>query len=181
MSCFVLLEFSMHLSITLILPLHVIFIVRVVFIFLLPDLFLFDQFNNKPAMDTESQSRVNHGKSIQYLLSISKQTNQAVYWPSSSSREGRWGFWVPFKSTNRSKESCQAATRLAKESWLIVWDYPAKKGQTEKEWEGDGSREVKISTFYAKLKQGQNTTLLEVWPKCMNRQGCMYVQHIAAA
>lgn len=77
MSCFVLLGISMHLSITLILPLHVIFIVRVVFIFLLPDLFLFDHFNNKPAMDTKSQSRLNHGKSIQCLLTISKQTNQA--------------------------------------------------------------------------------------------------------
>lgn len=51
----------------------------------------------------------------------------------------------------------------------------------EREGEGDGPREVKISTFYAKLKQGQNATFLEVWPKCVNRRGCMYVQHIAAA
>lgn len=63
-----------------------------------------------------------------------------------------------FKRAYHSKESCQAATRLAKESLSIVSDYPVKKKEKQR-----GKREKKEDKHIsAKLRREQNKTFLAV-------------------
>lgn len=129
------------------------------------------------------------------LLSISVQTNQASNHLLTQSccsadkfkekKRGRGEF--PFIGTYRSTGSCQAATRLAEETGLIVSDYPAGGKKHKNGWRV--RQRILFKSFFlllfflgfAKVKQRQNATLLGLRPNSLNSLGCMHVHHIGAA
>lgn len=108
-----------------------------------------------------------------------------THWLSSSNRKERWGMvWESFRRAYHSKESCQAATRLAKESWLIVSDYPAKKEREKQRerrgrWVGKGEdkhilgqtetrAEYNTSWGLAKVLEWTGTYVCTAHSSCLN-------------